>query len=91
MATSFLLALREGLEAALIIGIVLGVLRKMERQNLSSSVWIGALSAAMVSVLAAIGLNWIGAEFEGVGEQLFEGLTMLLRLGSSDLDGLLDA
>lgn len=81
MATSFLLALREGLEAALIIGIVLGVLRKMERQNLSSTVWIGALSAALVSVLAAIGLNWIGAEFEGVGEQLFEGLTMLLAAG----------
>jgi high-affinity iron transporter len=81
MATSFLLALREGLEAALIIGILLGVLRKVERQNLSSTVWIGALSAALVSVLAAIGLNWIGAEFEGVGEQLFEGLTMLLAAG----------
>lgn len=81
MATSFVLSLREGLEAALIIGIVLGVLRKMERQNLNTSVWLGAISATMVSVLVAIGLNWIGAEFEGQGEQLFEGLTMLLAAG----------
>ncbi|MBE3143977.1 MAG: FTR1 family protein [Planctomycetes bacterium] len=78
MATSFLLSLREGLEAALIIGIVLSVLRKMERQKLNSTVWIGALSAGLVSILAAIGLNWIGAEFKGQGEQLFEGITMLL-------------
>jgi high-affinity iron transporter len=78
MLPSFVLALREGLEAALIMGIVLSVLRKMERQNLNSTVWIGALSAGVVSILAAIGLNWIGAEFKGQGEQLFEGITMLL-------------
>jgi high-affinity iron transporter len=81
MVTSFLLALREGLEAALIIGIVLGVLRKMERMNLNSIVWIGALSAGLISILAAIGLNWIGAEFAGQGEQIFEGVTMLLAAG----------
>lgn len=81
MATSFLLSLREGLEAALIIGIVLGVLRKMDRRNLYSSVWLGALCAVLVSILAAIGLNWVGAEFEGQGEQLFEGITMLLAAG----------
>ena len=81
MATSFLLSLREGLEAALIIGIVLGVLRKMGRQNLNSTVWMGAVSAGLVSILAAIGINWIGTEFDGQGEQLFEGLTMLLAAG----------
>lgn len=81
MAASFVLSLREGLEAALIIGIVLGVLRKMGRQNLNSAVWMGALVAALASILAAVGLNWIGAEFEGQGEQLFEGLTMFLAAG----------
>lgn len=81
MATSFLLSLREGMEAALIIGIVLSVLRKMGLQNFNSTVWVGALSASMVSILAALGMNWIGAEFEGQGEQLFEGFTMLLAAG----------
>ncbi len=81
MLPSFVLALREGLEAALIIGIVLSVLRKMERQNLNSTVWIGVMSAIVVSVLAALSLNWIGAKFEGQGEQMFEGFTMLLAAG----------
>ncbi|MBA3074278.1 MAG: iron permease [Anaerolineae bacterium] len=81
MLPSYLLALREGLEAALIIGIVLSVLRKTERQKLNPAVWIGVLSAIVVSVLAALGLNWIGAEFKGRGEQLFEGITMFLAAG----------
>jgi len=78
MLPSYLLALREGLEAALIIGIVLSVLRKMDLQKLNVAVWIGVLSAVVVSFLVALGLNWFGAEFEGRGEQLFEGMTMFL-------------
>jgi high-affinity iron transporter len=81
MAASFLLSLREGLEAALIIGIVFGVLRKMEHQALVPAVWAGVVSAVLVSLLAALGLNWIGAEFDGQGEQLFEGTSMLLAAG----------
>lgn len=81
MLPGYLLALREGLEAALIIGIVLSVLHKMDRRKLNSAVWIGVLSAIVISVLAALVLNWIGAEFEGRGEQLFEGITMFLAAG----------
>ncbi|PKN88137.1 MAG: iron permease [Chloroflexi bacterium HGW-Chloroflexi-8] len=81
MLPSYLLALREGLEAALIIGIVLSVLRKMDHQILNSAVWIGVINAIVISVLAALSLNWIGAEFEGRGEQLFEGITMFFAAG----------
>lgn len=81
MLPSYLLALREGLEAALIIGIVLSVLRKIDRQKLNSAVWIGVVSAIVISMTAALGLNWIGAEFEGSGEQLFEGITMFMAAG----------
>lgn len=81
MLPSYLLALREELEAALIIGIVLSVLRKMNRSKLNSAVWIGLFSAIVISVLAALCLNWIGAEFEGRGEQIFEGITMFLAAG----------
>ncbi len=81
MIPSFLLALREGLEAALMIGIVLGVLRKMNRPALVPSVWQGAAVAFALSLAVALGLNFIGAEFEGRGEQIFEGLTMLLAAG----------
>ncbi len=81
MPASFLISLREGLEAALIISIVLGVLLKLKRTDLNVNVWQGVGVAAVLSVAAAIALNLLGVEFEGKGEQIFEGLAMLLAAG----------
>lgn len=81
MLASFLLSLREGLEAALIIGIVLGVLFKLKRTDLNKTVWQGVGLAALLSAVAAIALNLLGMEFEGQGEQIFEGIAMLLAAG----------
>lgn len=81
MLTSYILSLREGLEAALIIGIVLGALRQLHRNDLVIPVWIGAGSAAVLSLLAAILLTQLGLVFEGPTEVVFEGLTMLLAAG----------
>jgi high-affinity iron transporter len=78
MLPSYLLSLREGIEAALIIGIVLGALRQMRRMDLSSAVWIGVISASALSVLAGVLLTTLGLGFEGQAEQIFEGITMLL-------------
>jgi high-affinity iron transporter len=77
MLAGFLLALREGIEAALIISIVLGMLKKMQRIDRARVVWLGVAGAALISVGVAIVLNVIGAEFEGAAEQAFEGFTML--------------
>jgi high-affinity iron transporter len=77
----YLLSLREGIEAALIIGIVLGAVRKINRAGLTSAIWFGALSAFIVSVLAAILLTLFGLELEGNAEPIFEGFTMLLAAG----------
>ena len=81
MLASFLLSLREGLEAALIIGIVLGVLVKLKRTEMNGVVWRGVGLAALLSVLSAIALNLLGMEFEGKGEEIFEGVAMLLAAG----------
>jgi len=81
MLASFLLSLREGLEAALIIGIVLGVLFKIKRTDLNNVVWRGVGLAVLLSFLAAIALNLLGMEFEGKGEEIFEGVAMLLAAG----------
>lgn len=78
MIPSILLTLREGLEAALIIGIVLGALKKFNRTDLKSLVWLGAASAAGVSLLVAIIFQLLDVAFEGAGEAIFEGITMLL-------------
>jgi high-affinity iron transporter len=78
MLAGFLLALREGIEAALIISIVLGILKKMNRYDRAPIIWLGVAGAALLSVAAAIILGVIGAEFEGATEQVFEACTMLL-------------
>jgi len=78
MFPSFLLALREGLEAALIIGVVLGVLKKVGQTQFSKTVWIGTGSAALLSLVVALILNAIGASFEGASEAIFEGFAMLI-------------
>jgi high-affinity iron transporter len=81
MLASFLLSLREGLEAALIIGIVFGSLQHMRRTELKGVVWLGVLSAVLLSLVGAVALNLAGAEFDGRAEELFEGVAMLLAAG----------
>lgn len=81
MLPSFLLSLREGLEAALIIGIVLVALRKINRSELVSVVWGGAASAAIASLAVALILYALGASLEGAAEGVFEGITMFLAAG----------
>lgn len=81
MLPTYLLSLREGLEAALVIGIVLGALSKIRRTELSSAVWLGTLGAVGVSILSAILLTSFGLSLEAEAEQIFEGITMLVAAG----------
>ncbi len=81
MIAALLITLREGLEAALIVGIVLGVLRKLGRADRSRPVWAGVVAAVAVSIIVGLTLNALGVAFEGRGEEIFEGVAMLLAAG----------
>lgn len=81
MLPSFLLSLREGLEAALIIGIVLGALQKIRRTDLAPALWMGTLAALGVSILTAVILTLFGLSLEDEAEMIYEGITMLLAAG----------
>ncbi|MFQ5407622.1 MAG: FTR1 family protein [Anaerolineales bacterium] len=81
MIAAFLLALREGLEAALIVGLVLGVLVKVRRTGFARMVWAGVATAIAVSLTLALVLNAAGAQLTGAAETIFEGFTMLLAAG----------
>lgn len=81
MLPGYLLSLREGLEAALIIGIVFGVIQQMHRSVLRPVVWGGVISAIIVSLVTAFVLYALGAAFEGPSEKIFEGVTMFLAAG----------
>jgi high-affinity iron transporter len=78
MLPSYLLSLREGIEAALIVGIVLSALRQMRRTDLSMAVWGGVISAGAISVLVAVILTVFGLSLEGPAEPIFEGVTVFL-------------
>ena len=81
MLPTYLLSLREGLEAALIIGIVLGAVSKIHRKDLAPAVWFGTISAVVVSILTSIILTSFGMSLEERAEQIFEGITMLAAAG----------
>jgi len=81
MIAALLITLREGLEAALLVGIVLGVLRKLGRMERSGPVWAGVGAAVAVSAITGLALNALGVAFEGRGEAMFEGVAMLLAAG----------
>jgi high-affinity iron transporter len=81
LLATYLLSLREGLEAALIIGIVLGAVSKIRRSDLKPAVWLGTLSAVAVSILTAIVLTTFGMSLKDPGEAIFEGITMLVAAG----------
>lgn len=81
MITSLLLSLREGLEAVLIISIVVGALRRTGRSDLYRPLWAGVISALVVSLASAVLLRLMDKELEGTAEQIYEGATLLLAAG----------
>jgi len=81
MLPSYLLSLREGIEAALIIGILLGALRQTRRPEFIPVLWLGAISATVLSILATILLTRFGLEMKDPGEAIFEGFTMVIAAG----------
>jgi high-affinity iron transporter len=73
MLSALLVALREGVEAALVVGIVLVYLNRTGRRALTSYVWGGVALAVLASFAAAVLLDrW------QVSEDGFEGLLMLV-------------
>jgi high-affinity iron transporter len=72
LISSFLVALREGLEAALIIGIVLVSLGRSGRSHLVRFVWIGVGFAVSLSFAAGMAL-----ELWKVNQEAFEGVLLL--------------
>ena len=81
MITGYVLALREGLEAALILGVALGAVRRVRQPRLTRSVWLGVITAAALSLVLGWALHRAGAGLEGPAEAVFEGAMMLLAAG----------
>lgn len=81
MLTSLLITLREGLEAALIVGIMLAYLAKTNRSPMARYAWLGVGAAVLVSLAAGATIYLTAGDLTGRGEQLFEGSATLLAAG----------
>ena len=73
MLSALLIALREGVEAALVVGIVLVYLNRTGRAGLARYVWAGVATAAALSLAVSVALERWKLNQEG-----FEGLLLLL-------------
>ena len=72
-----LVTLREGLEAALIVGIVLAYLAKTGNRDRFKVIWAGVAAALVVSAVTGAALFFTVGELEGRAEERFEGVAML--------------
>jgi high-affinity iron transporter len=81
MLSTFLIALREGLEAALIVGILVAYLVKTGRNHLLAPLWIGVGTAITASLALGGFLSFTSAELSDRGEEFFAGTTSFLAVG----------
>jgi high-affinity iron transporter len=77
MTTSFLITLREGLEASLIVAILLTYLSKTDRKQDARYVWFGTASAVVACLIAGTAIYLAVSGLNGKVEQAVEGTIAL--------------
>jgi high-affinity iron transporter len=77
MTTSFLITLREGLEASLIVAILLTYLNKTDRKQDARYVWFGTASAVVACLIAGTAIYLAVSGLNGKVEQAVEGTIAL--------------
>lgn len=80
MLVPFLIMLREGIEAALIVGIIASYLKQTGRGEWMPAVWIGVFLAVALALFVGGGLELVSAEFPQKQQELFEGIVGLLAV-----------
>ena len=81
MLSTFLIALREGLEAALIVGILVAYVVKTDRRNLLAPIWTGVSVAIIASLTFGGFLTFTSKELSARGEEIFAGTTSFVAVG----------
>ena len=81
MFSNYLIGLREGIEAALVVSILLTYLVRTDRKPLIRFVWYGVGAAILVSILIAVGLETISGELSETLEPIFAGIVSFVAVG----------
>ncbi|NCP67768.1 hypothetical protein GW777_05935 [Candidatus Peregrinibacteria bacterium] len=77
MTAAYLITFREGLEAALIVGILLSCAQVLQAKRAQVYIWGGVIAGMLLSLIFAFVFSQIIGGFEGTVEKIYEGLLML--------------
>ncbi|MFC4011643.1 iron uptake transporter permease EfeU [Nonomuraea purpurea] len=77
---SYLIGLREGLEAALVVSVLVAFLVKSDRKDRLPQVWTGVGAAVALSVGFGALLTFTAARLGHTGQELFDAITSLLAV-----------
>ncbi|MEV1169065.1 iron uptake transporter permease EfeU [Nonomuraea sp. NPDC049784] len=80
MFASYLIGLREGLEATLVVSVLVAFLVKSDRKDKLPQVWTGAGAAVALSVGFGALLTFTAANLGHTGQELFDAITSLLAV-----------
>ena len=81
MLSNAIIGLREGLEAALVVGILLAYLTKTSREHLKRAVWTGVGFAVVLSVGVSAVLQQVSEELSERSAEMFAGAMSLAAVG----------
>lgn len=81
MFANLLIGLREGLEAALVIGILVAYLVKINRRDVLPKLWAGVGIAVLLSILVGVILETGVGELEETAEQIVAGTLSFAAAG----------
>jgi high-affinity iron transporter len=77
-SSGLLTGLREGVEAALIVSIILAYLARTGNSRHATRIWLGTAAAALVSLAAGTAIYLTTRTLPPRTEQLYDGVTMLV-------------
>ncbi len=80
MLASFLIGLREGLEAALVVGILVAYLRRLDRRDALPRLWVGIVLAVVLAVVFGAVLTFGSYALAPGAQELIGGLMSLLAV-----------
>jgi high-affinity iron transporter len=85
---TFIITLREGVEAALVVGIVFAYLKKAGQTHLKNWIYFGISAGIALSIMAGVAFEWIikslgtaNEQYAGAIEPLMEGVFGVLAIG----------
>lgn len=80
MLAPFLIMFREGVEAAVIVGIIASYLRQTGRTHLMKGIWVGILLATLMCVAIAMILQATTGDFPQQEQELFAGIIAIVAV-----------